>query len=179
MTWTEAVVLVVMLVGLVGVFIPVIPGLPSILGAGIVWAFAGDVGPSGWAAVAAMALFAALGSAAPYWLAGRRGVGAGLPGWVLLAAAVGTVVGFFAIPVVGALVGGPAGIFVAELVRHRDVSAAWRSTATVLKALGLGVLVQFVAGVAIDRRVGRGRFRDVTEGTPILFRPGLSVRPAG
>ena len=138
-----------MLVGLVGVFIPVIPGLLLILGAGIVWAFAEDVGPAGWGAVAAMALIAVLGSAAPYWVAGRRGAGAGLPGWVLLAAAVGTVVGFFVIPVVGALVGGPAGIFVAELVRHRAVSAAWRSTATVLKGLGLGILVQFVAGVAM------------------------------
>jgi uncharacterized protein YqgC (DUF456 family) len=92
---------------------------------------------------------AILGIAAPTWVSGRRATAAGLPGWVLLAGVAGAVAGFFLIPVVGALIGWPAGVFVAELARHRHPGPAWASTKEVLKNLGLGVAVQFVAGVAM------------------------------
>jgi hypothetical protein len=68
---------------------------------------------------------------------------------VLVAGVAGAVAGFFLIPVVGALIGWPAGVFVAELARHRHPGPAWASTKDVLKSLGLGVAVQFVAGVAM------------------------------
>ena len=68
---------------------------------------------------------------------------------MLTAGAVGAVIGFFVVPVVGALLGGPAGIFVAELARVRDPSRAWASTLEALKGVGLGIVVQFVAGVAM------------------------------
>jgi uncharacterized protein YqgC (DUF456 family) len=68
---------------------------------------------------------------------------------VLTAGALGAVVGFFVVPVVGALLGGPAGIFVAELARVREPSRAWASTLEALKGVGLGIVVQFVAGVAM------------------------------
>ncbi|HEY6567907.1 MAG TPA: DUF456 domain-containing protein [Actinomycetota bacterium] len=149
MAGLEILVLLAMLVGLVGVFVPVLPGLLLILGAGIVWALTGDVGGIGWLVVAVMAVLAALGTAVPYWLTGRRGADAGLPGWVLLAGVVGTVIGFFVIPVVGALIGGPVGIFVAELVRHRTPSIAWRSTWQAIKSLGMGIVLQFAIGVGM------------------------------
>ena len=56
-------------------------------------------------------VIAVLGIAAPTWLSGRRATAAGLPGWVLLAGVAGAVAGFFLIPVVGALIGWPAGVF--------------------------------------------------------------------
>ena len=56
-------------------------------------------------------------------------------------------IGFFVIPVVGALIGGPVGIFVAELARHRDPSVAWRSTWDVIKSMGMGIAIQSVIGV--------------------------------
>ena len=68
---------------------------------------------------------------------------------MLTAGAVGAVIGFFVVPVVGALLGGPTGIFVAELARVRDPSRAWASTLEALKGIGLGIVVQFVAGVAM------------------------------
>jgi uncharacterized protein len=139
----------VMLAGLVGVVVPVLPGLVLILGAGIVWVPVADAGPAGWAVIGAMALLAVAGTAATVWIGGRRAARSGVPRWVLTAGAVGAVIGFFVVPVVGALLGGPAGIFVAELARVRDPTRAWASTVDALKGVGLGIVVQFVAGVAM------------------------------
>lgn len=149
MTGLEIIVVLAMLVGLVGVIVPILPGLLLILGAGVVWAIAGDAGGTGWLIVAIMAALAVIGTATPYWLTGRRGTDSGLPGWVLLAGAIGIVVGFFVIPIVGALVGGPVGIFVAELARHREPSTAWRSTWGVIKSMGMGVAIQSAIGVGM------------------------------
>jgi uncharacterized protein YqgC (DUF456 family) len=59
------------------------------------------------------------------------------------------VIGFFAVPVVGALIGFPAGVFVAELLRHRHHGPAWRATWEALKSVGLGIAIQLGAGVAM------------------------------
>jgi uncharacterized protein YqgC (DUF456 family) len=145
----EIVLGLVMLAGLVGVLLPILPGLFLILGAGVVWIPVADPGPLGWVVVGVMALLALAGTAATVWIGGRRAVRSGAPRWVLAAGAFGTVVGFFVIPVIGALIGGPIGIFVAELARVRDVPRAWASTVEAVKGVGLGIVVQFVAGVAM------------------------------
>lgn len=149
MSVAEVLLGLVMLAGLVGVVVPVLPGLLLILGAGIVWVPIAGAGAAGWVVVGAMALLAAAGTAATVWIGGRRAARSGVPRWVLTAGAVGAVIGFFVVPVVGALLGGPAGIFVAELARVRDPSRAWASTLEALKGVGLGIVVQFVAGVAM------------------------------
>jgi uncharacterized protein len=75
---------------------------------------------------------------------------------MVLAMALG-IVGFFVIPVVGAVVGFVLGIFVVELGRSRDGSQAWTRTKHALVgvlhsmgielAAGLAVTVLYVAGV--------------------------------
>jgi uncharacterized protein YqgC (DUF456 family) len=75
---------------------------------------------------------------------------------MVLAMALG-IVGFFVIPVVGAVVGFVLGIFVVELGRSRDGSQAWTRTKHALVgvlhsmgielATGLAVTVLYVAGV--------------------------------
>jgi uncharacterized protein YqgC (DUF456 family) len=149
MSGFEALIAIVMLVGLVGVLIPVLPGLVVIWLAGVVWALGEEGGAVAWAVVAVMTVLGAVGVAATSVLAGRRAARAGAPGWVLAVGAAGTIVGFFVIPIVGALVGGPVAIFLAEAARLRDVGLAWRSTVEVLKGIGIGVAVEFVAGVAM------------------------------
>ena len=146
---TEVVLALVMLAGLVGVLVPVLPGLLLIGGAAIAWAVVDDPGSLGWAAVVVIVVIGVVGLVAPSWLSARRARGAGLPAWVMVAGVVGAIVGFFAIPVVGALLGWPAGVFVAELVRRRRTAPAWRSTVEALKGLGMGLVVQFVAGVVM------------------------------
>ena len=56
-------------------------------------------------------------------------------------------VGFFVIPVVGVLVGGVLGIYLAEYARLRDGGQAWVSTRAALVAIGVGMLVELTAGV--------------------------------
>jgi uncharacterized protein YqgC (DUF456 family) len=59
------------------------------------------------------------------------------------------VIGFFVVPVIGALIGFPVGVFVAELVRHRHPGPAWRATWVALKGVGIGIAIQLGAGVVM------------------------------
>ena len=148
MSVLEVVLGLVMLVGLIGVVVPVFPGLVLVAGAGLVWAIDRG-GPVAWAAFAVMTTIAIGGIVASSVLPARRASAAGAPAWVVAAGIAGIVIGFFAVPVVGALVGFPAGVFVAELARHRHLGLAWRATWEALKNVGLGIAIQLSAGVAM------------------------------
>ena len=58
-------------------------------------------------------------------------------------------IGFFVIPVVGLPLGAVAGVYLAERRRLGTHELAWRSTVTVVKAFGVGVLIEMGAGVAM------------------------------
>lgn len=144
----EAVLAIVMLVGLVGVVVPVFPGLVLVAGAGLVWALQRG-GVTAWVVFAVMALVGVAGITLASVLPARRAAAGGAPGWVVAAGAAGLVVGFFLIPVVGALIGFPVGVFLAELVRQRHLGSAWRATWEALKGVGLGIALQLAAGVVM------------------------------
>ena len=67
----------------------------------------------------------------------------------MLAGVVVGIVGFFVVPVIGVFLGFVVGIYAAELVRLRDHRAAWPSTVHALKAAGISVLIELVAGLLI------------------------------
>jgi len=139
----------VMVVGLFGVLVPVLPGTLLILAAGLAWALlVVESGSTRWVVVAVMAVLLALGIALKYALPGRRLSGQ-LPRRSLLLGAVAALVGLVLLPPFGLLAGGVLGIFTGELLRLRDAVAAGRSTVLVLKAVGLGVLAELTAGVAM------------------------------
>ena len=138
--------LLVMLVGLVGVVVPVLPGLLLIWGAGVVWAWVGG-GPGHWAVAAVLTLLLVVGTVAKYVLPARSATGAGAPRRTLLVGMLGALVGFFVIPVVGLVVGGVAGIYLAEHARLGNAGVAWRSTRAVLVGVGIGMLVELATGV--------------------------------
>ncbi|MGH8892996.1 MAG: DUF456 family protein, partial [Actinomycetes bacterium] len=71
----------------------------------------------------------------------------GAPRSTLALGVVGAVVGFFVIPVVGVAVGGVGALYLAELNRLGSGPAAWRSTRAVLVGVGIGMLIELVAGV--------------------------------
>jgi hypothetical protein len=144
----EIVLGLVMVVGLVGVVVPVFPGLILVAGAGFVWAVQRG-GSGAWAVFAAMAIVGVAGIATSSVLPARRVAASGAPAWVVAAGAVGLVVGFFVVPVVGALIGFPTGVFVAELARHRHPGPAWRATWEALRSVGLGIALQLGAGVVM------------------------------
>jgi uncharacterized protein YqgC (DUF456 family) len=144
----ELVVALVMVAGLVGIVVPILPGLVLIAGAAGVWALS-DPQAARWlvaGGVAAIALAATLAAAV---LPARRASAAGAPRSSLFAGAAGMVAGFVMIPVIGALLGFPVGIYAAELVRLRDGRAARDTTVAALRGVGIGIAIQLVAGVTM------------------------------
>lgn len=138
-----------MAVGLVGVILPVLPGLVLVWGAGLWWVIADGGGVGRWIVLALMTALFVIGALTKYVLPARSTAGRGVPWPSLLVGLVCAVVGFFVIPVVGLLVGGVAGIYVAELIRLGSPRAAWATTWSAIVAFGIGVLVELLAGVAM------------------------------
>ncbi len=136
----------VMAIGLVGVVVPVIPGLLLVAAAGLGWAILAD-GAGPWIVFGVMAAVLAVGTVAKYVLPSRTLRQAGALASTLVLGAVGGIVGFFVIPVIGLLVGAVAGIYLGEARRLSDSRAAGRSTLATLKAIGIGPLIELLAGV--------------------------------
>ncbi len=147
--WLEIAVAIALAVGVVGLVVPVMPGLILMWGAVGVWALLDGGGAWRWATFGVVTVLAIVGTVAALTLSGRKATDAGAPWWALLMAVVGAVVGFVMIPLVGIVVGGIAGLWLAELIRLRDPRTAWDTTWAALQGYGLGTVVQMVAGIAI------------------------------
>lgn len=138
-----------MVVGLVGVVVPVLPGTALVLAAGVAWAvLVVQTGATRWVVVGVMAALFAAGLVLKYSLPGRRLSGQ-LPRSTLHLAGLGAAVGFVVLPPLGLLLGGLAGTYLAEARRLGAGPEARRSTVRVLRAVGLGVLAELGAGVAM------------------------------
>jgi uncharacterized protein len=148
MNGVEIIVALVLVLGVIGTIVPLLPGLPLMWGAIFVWAITSDAAVR-WPVFAAVTVIAAVGIVAATVLPVRRTAVDRRWRGTSAAMVVGTVVGFFVIPVIGALIGGPVAIFVVELVRRRDVGQARRSAAGAMKAVGIGVAAQLTAAVLV------------------------------
>lgn len=144
-----ALALLVMLGGLAGVVIPFIPGVIVVGLAAVVSTFALGINAAGWLMVATVTLIALGGAGASMALPARRGLRGDAARSSLGLAAVLGLVGFFVVPIAGMPLGALGGLFLGELQRHGDRTRAWASTLDVLKAYGLGVLVEFGAALLI------------------------------
>ena len=142
-----ALVAVAMAVGIAGTVVPLVPGLGLIAAAALAYGLLEGFGAVGAVAFALIAGLAAAGTVAGLVLPKRAAGGAGAPRSSLLVGAVGAVIGFFVVPVVGLPLGGAVGIFVAELARSGDRGVAWRTTVATVKGFGLATLAQLVAGL--------------------------------
>ncbi|WP_327688015.1 DUF456 domain-containing protein [Streptomyces tubercidicus] len=131
----------VMLLGLLGVLVPGIPG-PLIVWAGVMWWTLSE--KSALAGVVLMAATAVLLlNQVVKWLLPARNLRAvGAPYRALFLAGVAGIVGFFVIPVIGGLLGSVGGLYLLERIRLGSHGDAWASTRTVLRAIGLSVLVE-------------------------------------
>jgi uncharacterized protein YqgC (DUF456 family) len=144
-----ALAVVVMLVGLIGVVVPVLPGLVLIWVAAVSTTLLLRADVVGWLVTMLLTVLFGLGMAATIWLPARQGRRGGVPLRSLLAAAAGAVVGFFVIPVIGFLVAGAAGLLLSERSRLDAWQPALRSVGGVVRAYGLGVVVELVAGLSM------------------------------
>ena len=136
-------------VGVAGTVVPLVPGLGLVAGAALAYGIFEGFGVGGGIAFGVIVALAVAGSAAGVVLPRRAAGGAGAPRSSLLVGALGAVIGFFALPIVGLPVGGAVGIFVGELARSGDRAVAWRTTKATLKGFGAATLVQLAAGLAM------------------------------
>jgi uncharacterized protein YqgC (DUF456 family) len=144
-TGVELLVAVAIAVGLAGILVPVLPGSVLILGGVLVWAL--DVGgATAWAVFAVVAVILVVGTAVKFLVPNRRLKIAGVPSSTQWAGAAAGIVGFFVVPVVGLFAGFVLGVYAAE--RRRVGNRAWPSTKAALRAVGLSIAIELVAGLA-------------------------------
>lgn len=141
-----AIVAVAVTVGLIGILVPILPGLVLVAAAVATWGIA-EGGALGWAVAAAAVLLAAGGTAAKFAIPGRRLRQVGIPTTTLIVSALLALVGFFIVPVIGAVVGFIGGVYLLE--RRRLGEAAWGSTVASVRAVALGIAIEFTAGLLI------------------------------
>jgi uncharacterized protein YqgC (DUF456 family) len=144
MTGTDVVCGFLVVVGLFGVVVPVLPGTILVLAGILLWA-AEDGSAAAWTVFAVATACLVVGAVVKYAVPGRR-LRAAVPTSTLVAGGAGAVVGFFVIPVVGAVVGFPIGIYLAERVRVGP-AGAWPSTREALRAVGTSILIELAAAL--------------------------------
>lgn len=136
-----------MAVGLLGVLVPVLPGLLLIGALAVVWAFEVAT-PTAWLVTTVMVVVLGIGTWLKYQVPGRE-LAAGKPStrtWVL--GAIGGLVGFFVVPVVGLVLGLVVGIFVGHRLDGGSTAEARRATMRFLRGVGTGIAIEFGAGLA-------------------------------
>ena len=135
-------------VGLVGIVIPVLPGLLLVLSGVLLWAVLTGT-TAAWVVFGLCAVVAVTGYVLQYLLPGRRMKERGVGGSTLVLAVVAAVVGFFVIPVVGAVVFFVGAIFLVESARSRDRSLAWTRTKHALAAVAQSIGIELCAALVI------------------------------
>ncbi|MCL1598292.1 MAG: DUF456 domain-containing protein [Actinomycetia bacterium] len=140
---------VAMVVGVAGTLLPILPGLWLIWAAGLAFGILGGFGTVGWAAMGVLSVLAIAGTAAAFVVPGRRTSAIGVSWWGQAVAAVASVVGFFLIPIVGAVLGFILGIVVASLLRTRSLKAALADSWSTLKSMLLASGIQFGTGLVM------------------------------
>ena len=148
MDWVTVVVVVMMVAGLIGIVVPLLPGLLLIWAAVLFWALQAQT-LTGWVVLGAVTVLALSGVVLKYLLPGRRMTKAGVTPSTTASGAVLGVVGFFLVPVVGAFLGFPLGVYLAERVKLGTHAAAWPSTKKALAAIGLSMGIELLTGLAM------------------------------
>lgn len=147
---TVSIVLAVVLMGagLVGIVIPVLPGLLLVWAGVLVWAVL-EQSVAGWAVLGAGTAVALLGVALEYLVPGRRMRRAGVRTSSLVAGVVVAVLAALVVPIAGALLGFPAGIYLAERARRGTHGEAWAATVHALRAVGLNILIELMTALLV------------------------------
>ena len=141
------IVALAMAVGIAGTLVPLLPGLALVWAAGLAYGLVEGFGRVGVVAFTVMTLLALAGALAG-WAVPQRAAGkAGAARTSMWLAVTGAVVGFFAIPVVGAVIGALLGLYLGELGRTGDAASAWRTTRATVIGFGLGAIVQCAVAV--------------------------------
>lgn len=145
MNGVELLVALVILVGLVGIVVPILPGSILVVAAVLGWAVHSGAGAA-WVVFAVATTIVVLGQVVKYVVPGRGLRSTGVPGRSIVIGGLLGIVGFFVVPVVGLVLGFVLGVYLAEMQRVGRESA-WPSTVAAVRAVGLSILVELVAGM--------------------------------
>lgn len=149
MVFIAALFLIVLLVGLAGTLIPVLPGLLLMWAAVVGYGFVAGFDALGIGAIVIVTILTAIAMGLGFVLPKQAADAAGASTKSQIAGVIGAIIGFFVIPVVGALVGIVAGIALAEYLDKNDWAPAWESTKGVLTGMGTAALANFAIGAII------------------------------
>ncbi|MEW2396227.1 DUF456 domain-containing protein [Streptomyces sp. NPDC046862] len=142
--WELLLVGVVLLLGLCGVLVPGVPG-SWLVWAGVAWWALEDTSGLAWFVLVGATVVMLLSQAVRWMLPPRRPRESGATPRMAVFAGVGALLGFGLIPVIGAIPGFMAGIYLSErlrLGRHREARAALR---TAMRSGGWSVLTELFA----------------------------------
>ena len=129
-------------VGIAGVILPILPGLLLIWFAALFYGLIVGFGLAGWLAMAAITALAVIGTGIVYYLPARKTREVGFPRWGQFLVAGATVVGFFVVPVVGAVLGLVFGTLLVALAVERNLGDAWGT--------GWAMLIEILKSAAIQ-----------------------------
>ncbi|WP_369232492.1 DUF456 domain-containing protein [Streptomyces sp. R21] len=146
--WELLLVGVVILLGLFGVLVPGLPG-SWLVWAAVLWWALDDPQTLSWVILVGATLVLLLSQAVRWGLPPRRLREGGATPRMAVYAGIGALLGFFLLPVLGAIPGFMAGIYVSERLRlggHRQAVTAVR---TVMRSGGSSVLAELFACLMI------------------------------
>ena len=149
MTEAQVLVALLMAVGLAGTLIPIVPGLLLVWGAAVVYGLIEGFSTGGWVAIVIITVLFVISVALGLAIPQRKAVESGATVWGQAGAVLGAIVGFFVIPVVGALLGAPLGAFAFEWFHQGDWTAAKRATRGLMVGMGWSTLVNLMLGVVM------------------------------
>jgi uncharacterized protein len=137
-----------MAVGLAGIIVPALPGLVLVWVGVLIWALV-ERGMLAWTILGIATVILAVTQIVKYLLPGRRLQAAGVPLRSIIIGGILAVIGFFVIPVIGLFIGFIVGVYVAERMRLGPRGGARQSTVHALKAAGMTILIELLAGLVI------------------------------
>ncbi|MFD4139989.1 DUF456 domain-containing protein [Streptomyces sp. NPDC058572] len=134
----------VMLLGLLGVLVPGVPGPWLVWAAMLWWSLHVKTGLA-WVLLVGSTGVLLLTQVVVWLLPPRRLRGLGITRRMAVFAGAGALLGFFLVPVVGAVPGFIGGIYGSERIRLGDHGPAKAATQAVMRAAGTSVLVELFA----------------------------------
>ncbi|MEU3214848.1 DUF456 domain-containing protein [Streptomyces sp. NPDC006971] len=142
--WQLVAVGLVMFLGLIGVLVPGVPG-QAIVWAAVLWWALTDRTTAAWSVLMGATALLLADQALKPLLPPRRPHESGAPHRTLVLGGVGAIVGFFVVPVLGALVGYVGTVYGVERLRLGSRGAGWASVRSVMRATGWSALVELFA----------------------------------
>ncbi|MDT0440213.1 DUF456 domain-containing protein [Streptomyces sp. NPDC005840] len=139
--WDLLMVGLVLLLGLCGVLVPGVPGSWLVWAAVLWWALK-DTQPLAWSVLVGATLALFVSQVVRWTLPPRRLRESGATPRMAVSAGLGALLGFVLVPVVGAIPGFMAGIYVGERLRLGRHAAAKAAVRTAMRSGGSSVLTE-------------------------------------